>query len=326
MQIPQNVTTLAGSLQWGSADGTGALAQFDSPEGVAVDAAGNVYVAEYGNHTIRKITAAGVVTTLAGAGHSGYADDTGSNALFSYPEALTVDADGNVYVADTWNYRIRKVTPAGVVTTIAGSGTPAVVDGTGSNASFSEPVGIAVDSTGNLYVTDKNTIRKITSAGVVTTIAGNSGIQSSSDGTGLAASFNRPTGISIDASGNLYIADLNSSLIRKMTPAGVVTTIAGSGTAGYADGTGSAASFNYPTGVTVDAAGNVFVADNSNHMIRMITSAGVVTTLAGSTTSGYAEGTGATARFKYPYGVSINANGLLYVADRNNWTIRKIAP
>jgi sugar lactone lactonase YvrE len=326
VQIPLNVTTLAGSLQWGYADGTGALAKFDSPAGVAVDAAGNVYVSEYANHTIRKITAAGVVTTLAGSGSRGDADGTGSSASFGYPEALTVDANGNVYVADTWNYRIRKVTPEGVVTTIAGSGTRAVVDGTGLEASFHEPLGIAVDSNGNLFVTDNHTIRKITSAGVVTTIAGVYRNPGFSDGTGVAASFFRPTGISIDASGNLYIADTNNNLIRKMTPAGVVTTIAGSVSPGYADGTGAAALFSYPTGVTVDAAGNLFVADNWNHMIRMITAAGVVTTLAGSTTSGYAEGTGATARFNYPFGVSINSNGLLYVTDRDNRTIRKIAP
>lgn len=326
VQIPQVVTTLAGSPLAGSADGTGASAQFRWPQGVAVDTAGNVYVSDADNNTIRKITAAGVVTTLAGAVDYGYADGTGSSAMFTGPGALTVDANGNVYVADTYNFRIRKVTPEGVVTTIAGSDATIPADGTGSGASFYSPVGIVVDATGNLFVTDNHTIRKITPAGVVTTIAGVYGTSGSSDGTGVDASFNNPTGISIDANGNLYIADTNNSLIRKMTPAGVVTTIAGSGTAAYADGTGPAASFFYPTGVTVDAAGNVFVADNWNHMIRMITAAGVVTTLAGSTTPGYAEGTGATASFRYPYGVSINTNGLLYVTDRNNNVIRQVAP
>ena len=266
------VTTLAGGTT-GSADGTNSTAQFASPTGVAVDSDGNVYVADLGNHTIRKITPAGVVTTLAGlAGYMGSVDGTNSAARFADPSGVAVDADGNVYVADTGNYTIRKVTPGGVVTTLAGlAGHSASVDGTGSDARFGYPTGVAVDSIGNVYVVDNyyHTIRKIAPGNIVTTFAGLAGVLGSADGTGSAARFFYPYGVAVDSAGNVYVADTDNATIRKITPDRVVTTLAGlAGRAGGVDGTGSAARFYYPHGVTVDSAGNVYVADYENYTIR----------------------------------------------------------
>jgi len=327
------VTTLAGSAGvFGSADGTGAAASFNFPRGVATDSSGNVYVADTFNSTIRKITPAGVVTTLAGsAGVGGSADGTGAAARFNLPRGVATDSSGNVYVADSSNSTIRKITPAGVVTTLAGSaGVFGSADGTGAAASFTSPYGVATDSSGNVYVadTDNSTIRKITPAGVVTTVAGSAGVFGSADGTGAAARFNNPIGVATDSSGNVYVADTNNHTIRKITPAGAVTTLAGSaGVIGSADGTGAAASFNRPFGVATDSSGNVYVADLSNHTIRKITPAGVVTTLAGSAGfSGSTDGTGAAARFNFPIGVATDSSGNVYVADLSNHTIRKITP
>ena len=324
------VTTLAGSAPFnGSVDGTGSAARFGYPAGVAVDSAGNVYVGDGDNNLIRKITPAGVVTMLAGtAGPAGSVDGTGAAARFSNPNGVAVDTAGNVYVADTYNHTIRKITPAGVVTTVAGTaGTQGSADGTGPAAQFRNPRGVAVDGAGNLYVTDTSNqlIRMITPAGVVTTLAGSVGATANVDGTGSAARFQNPWGIAVDSAGNLYVGGFYNQTIRKVTPAGVVTTLAGTAdTVGSADGTGLAAQFNYPSGVAVDAAGNVYVTDTFNHTIRQVTSAGVVTTVAGlAGASGSADGTSA-ARFSSPYGITVDSIGNLYVADYGNHTIRKI--
>jgi len=327
------VTTLAGSAgNSGSTDGTGSAAMFYRPNGVAVDSAGNVYVADNDNHTIRKVTSAGVVTTLAGsAGNSGSTDGTGSAARFCYPSGVAVDSAGNVYVADCINHTIRKVTSAGMVTTIAGSArNSGSTDGTGSAARFRYPNGVAVDSAGNVYVGDAGnyTIRKVTSAGVVTTIAGSAGNSGSTDGTGSAARFDYPCGVAVDSAGNVYVADNSGHTIRKVTSAGVVTTLAGSaGRSGSTDGTGSDARFRYPNGVAVDGAGNVYVGDTGNDTIRKVTSAGVVTTIAGSAgRSGSIDGTGSDARFNSPHGVVVDSAGNVYVGDTGNDTIRKMTP
>jgi streptogramin lyase len=327
------VTTLAGTAGVsGSTDGTGSAASFYYPARVATDASGNVYVADSGNNTIRKITPAGVVTTLAGtAGASGSADGTGPEARLNSPTGVATDVSGNVYVADYGNNTIRKITPAGVVTTLAGTaGTRGSNDGTGAESRFSNPDGVATDASGNVYVTDSsnNTIRKISPAGVVTTLAGTAGTRGSNDGTGAEASFNGSRGVATDASGNVYVADSFNSAIRKITPAGVVTTLAGTpGVEGSVDGTGAAARFSGPRGVTLDASGNIYVADRTNQTIRKITPAGVVTTLAGTAGSlGIDDGTGAAARFAFPYGVATDAGGNVYVTDSLNYTIRKITP
>ncbi len=313
------VTTLAGSTQ-GYADDTGAAAQFSGSTGVAVDAAGNVYVADNYNHRIRKVSPTGVVTTLAGS-TQGYADGTGAAAQCNNPSGVAVDVAGNVYVADWGNNRIRKVSPAGVVTTLAGS-TQGYADGTGAAAKFDGPVGVAVDAAGNVYAADSSNRRicKVSPAGVVTTLAGST--KGYADGTGAAAKFDDPAGVAVDASGNVYVADWGNNRIRKVSPVGVVTTLAGS-TRGYSDGTGASAKFSNPTGVAVDEAGNVYVADWGNNRIRKVSPAGVVTTLAGST-KGYADGTGAAAQFSLPKAVAIDGAGTIYVGDHGNHRIRKI--
>ena len=316
------VSTLAGSGTAGFANETGAAAQFNYPRGVAVDASGNVYVADVTNNRIRKISSAGKVTTLAGSGTSGNANGTGVAAQFNFPYDVAIDASGNVYVTDYMNDRIRKITPAGVVTTFAG-GSEGFADGTGAAAQFNGPIGIALDASGNLFVADywNNRIRKITSAGVVTTFAGST--EGSDDGTGTAAKFNLPCGIAVDASGNMYVADRGNNRIRKITSSGVVTTLAGS-TKGFADGTGTAAKFDSPAGIAVDASGNVYVGDEFNHRIRKITSTGVVSTFVGNGTVGFTDGAGATVQFQNPFGVTLDASGNLYVGDTYNHSIRKI--
>ena len=330
------VTTFAGTVGVaGDADGTGTSASFNQPYGVAVDASGNVYVADQFNHVIRKITSAGVVTTLAGtAGVIGNLDGTGAAASFNHPTGVAVDASGNVYVADKDNSVIRKITSAGVVTTLAGSalGTSGFNDDpVGANALFDTPFGVAVDSTGNVYVSDtgNHVIRKITSAGAVTTLAGSAGTSGSSDDpVGANARFAGPQGIAVDASGNVYVGDYGNKIIRKITSAGAVTTLAGTARVdGAVDATGAAASFSTPNGVAVDSNGNVYVADSLNFTIRKITSAGVVTTLAGTAgVFGNLDGTGAAASFGSVYGVAVDALGTVYAADTSSHTIRKISP
>ncbi|MBI3521048.1 MAG: T9SS type A sorting domain-containing protein [Bacteroidetes bacterium] len=265
------VTTLAGSGIVGQMNGIGTAASFNFPLGMCTDAAGNIYIADDANNKIRKITPAGVVTTFAGSGVTGQADGVGTAASFNRPSGICIDAAGNFYVADEVNNKIRKITAAGVVTTLAGSGILGQTDGIGTAASFSYPgMGICADGAGNIYVTDQNKIRKITAAGVVTTLAG-SGISGQTDGIGTAASFFAPRGICIDASGNLYVADSFNRRIRKITPAGVVSTIAGSDD-GYIDAIGTAAKFQWPLGICIDATGNLYVADGGNNSIRKIQS------------------------------------------------------
>ncbi len=214
------VSTLAGTGSLGSEDGPGDNARFNGPTGVAVDSSGNVYVADAGNHTIRKITSAGEVSTLAGVARNAGSDDgIGADARLNNPTGIAVDSTGNVYVAERDNQTIRKITSAGDVTTLAGTSLiTGSGNGTGTDASFNAPTGVAVDSAGNVYVADtgNHTIRKITSAGEVTTLAGTAGDGGYVDGTGTAASFNNPMGVAVDSSGNVYVADFSNSTIRKI--------------------------------------------------------------------------------------------------------------
>ena len=280
------VTVLAGtSGQTGTADGSGTAARFNDPSGIVVSTDGTLSVSDTANATVRRITSAGIVSTLAGSTSArGNTDATGTAATFSSPMGMGQDAAGNLYVADSINHTIRKVTAAGAVTTLAGNaGVSGSTDGTGSAARFNHPTGIAVDGSGTIYVSDStnNTLRKITSGGVVTTLAGLAGVMGSTDGTGPGALFNNPGGLAVDSVGNVYVADTGNSSVRKITPTGVARLLAGlPGVAGLKDGTGSDAWFNQPKALTVDSSANVFVADTGNATIRKITQAGVVTTLA----------------------------------------------
>ncbi|MBK8477073.1 MAG: SMP-30/gluconolactonase/LRE family protein [Opitutaceae bacterium] len=326
------VTTLAGTAGvLGSADGVGPAAQFYLPRAVAVDRDGNVYVADAGNHTVRKIAASGAaVTTVAGTAEvAGSATGTGAAARFDLPAALAALGDGTLYVTDSRNNVVRKITPAGVVTTFAGVA-PASTNGTGAVARFRQPQALDCDGAGNLYVADAadSVVRRITPAGAVSILAGTAGLTGTADGTGAAARFNQPEGILAATDGTVYVADTLNHTIRKITTAGIVTTLAGTaGEQGDADGSGAAARFRHPQGLAFDNEGNLVVADTFNNMIRRITPAGVVTTVAGTSAAysvGARDGTGPSVQFEHPSAVAVNAAGEIFVADSSNAAIRKV--
>lgn len=292
------------------------------PGGIALDSDGNIYAVQPTSHTVVKIEPDGYTTLLAGSDqNSGSADGTGSSARFNGPEGIVVDSNGNVFVADTNNHIIRKITSAGVVTTFAGTaGIQGSDDGTGPDALFNQPVGLAVDANNNLYVADSfnGAIRKVNPSRVVTTLV--------DQNTGFPLGTT-PVGLTVDSSGNVFVSE-NTGAILKVTPAGVVSLLAGAtGEFGFSDGTGAAARFSSPAGITLGAGGSLYVADQSNHLIRKVSSAGVVTTLAGKpANNGSADSTGNLARFDRPTAGVFDSAGNLYVCDANNNTIRKVSP
>ena len=303
-----NVSTLAGRYA-GENNGTGVSASFDTPQGLFVDNNGNVYVADTYNEKIRKITPAGVVTTIAGNTAIGQPSDY----VFDSPYGIIVDDAGNIFVTnsaiDNSNAQINKISPTGTVTTFI------------ENTVIQYPFGLCRDNVGNMYLADGGAgkIRKITPAGVLTTVAGyNTGYL---DGPGNSAKFNSPKGLCISPTGVIYVADSNNHKIRKISTSGDVTTKTG-GSAGFADGNLSDALFNYPQGICRDDSGNLYVADTYNHRIRKISTAVVVSTLAGST-MGFSDGSGATAKFNYPTSI-VYSNNKLYVADSGGNRIRVI--
>lgn len=344
------VATLAGRgkigpLGGGYADGPALYAQFHDPMGLAIDVDGNLYVSDWVNHRIRMITPRGPVTTVAGSGtpgpYSDILDGPADTARLFGPEGLTVDDQGSVYVADTLNNRIRRISPAGMVTTIAGSGPGTVygfdgahVDGPADTARFNDPSDVAVDTDGVLYVTDRlnHVIRRITPDGQVSTFAG-SGKAGTTDGVGSAASFELPNRIAIDEEGTLYVTEgrfldfgerTYGFRVRKITPDAEVTTLAGTGEPGYRDGPALSAEFDVPIGIDVDAKGNVYVVESGAHRIRRISPDGIVSTVAGSGTAGYADGPVSEANFWYPTDIAVGPSGKLYVADWKNHRIRVI--
>jgi sugar lactone lactonase YvrE len=331
--MPYTISTLAGSLgSTGSANGAGSLASFYNPSGIAVDSSGNIYVADFDNLEIRKVTPSGIVTTFAGQpGVLGGADGPGYAAQFAGPSGLAIDSFGNLYVTDIVYNTIREITPSGMVTTIAGKqGVLGSTDGPGTNAEFASPTGIAVDSGGNLYVADtvNDTVRKIAPSGQVTTLAGSPGVQGGSDGVGSAARFDLPSGIAVDGSENLFVSDYNTSTIRMISPSGSVRTVAGSAYSyGSADGVGSQAQLYGPTGVALDSKGDLFVADSFNQTVRMLQPTGNLATLAGNPlTKGSTDGSGVAANFNNPYAVAVGPKGSIYITDAGNETIRMGKP
>lgn len=312
------VSTLAGNGGSDFIDGLGSAAFFDSPQGITVGAAdGNIYVADSFNSAIRKVTTAGDVVTYSGNGEIGYVDGPIATAQFYAPQSLVTDASGNTYVADYGNNNIRKITPDGVVSTFAGSGDAGYADGTGTKATFNSPRGLAIDGSGNIFVADlgNNLIRKITPAGIVTTFAGSRGASYLDNAVPTSATFNKPNGIAIDANNNIYVAEALNHAIRKITPAGVVTTFAG--------GNKQIALLGGPSAIVFDKSGNLFVADQNGRILE-ITAAKVLKVIAGNGTAGFAEGVGAAGIFNSPQGIAVDASNNVYVADYYNNRIRKI--
>lgn len=327
IDLTGKVTTLAGLDTYGFKDGPGKTAKFFNPNGLSVDSLGNVYVADLSNHRIRKIDPTGNTTTVAGNGTPGHTNGIGSTTQFSHPWGVAIDSFDRIYVADSSNHRIRRMTLPGVVTTLAGSGERGFKNGIGQSAKFYYVGGLAVDAAGNVYVADRGNhrIRKVDSTGKVTTFAG-SGVKGYKDGLRTTAQFHSPEDIAFDSSGNLYVSDFHNNRIRKIDPSGNVTTIAGNGNYGYKNGVGIKAEFNRPEGIAVDKKGNIYVVDRFNQRIRKIDPTGKVTTFAGSGSVGYKDGKGILAEFNYPIGIAIDRNNNVYVTDYDNHRIRKIDP
>lgn len=323
------VSTFAGESD-GFADGTAELARFNDPNSLTVDLQGNLYVGDERNVRIRKIDIDGSVSTLTGSGRSGFRDGSASEAEFHDPPTdsaalgVAVDSNGNVYVADTFNHAIRKVDPNGTVSTLAGAGFRGFRDGSGQNAEFWKPSSLAVDTVGNLYVTDtlNNAIRMVTSEGIVTTLVG--GEPGDNDGLISEARLREPAGIAIDEIGNLWVTEFEGHRIRKIGIDGIVTTVAGNGEAGYVDGQVDQARFSFPSGIAVTSTGDLYITEPGTHVIRRITTAGFVETVAGSIFEGFQNGTGDQAMFRGPLGIAVRNDGSIFVTDSSNHRVRQI--
>jgi streptogramin lyase len=317
-----SVANYAGGANADFVDGNATTARFNEPTGIVADAAGNLYVADLENNSIRKISSGGIVTTVAGDGLAGTVDGQGTAARFNDPIALTIDAAGNLYVADFYSHAIRKITPGGAVTTIVSR---AALPGSIHLPDMELPYGIAVNASGTIYFTERlsNRIRTITTSGLVDVLAGGTAF-GLVDGVGDLARFRAPRGLAIDAAGNLYVADGGNNCIRKITPDRSVTTLAGSGQGGFADGAGASAQFYNPMMVALDAGGNIYVTDNYNDRIRKVTPTGYVTTLAGTGETGSLNGPLRQAQFNHPIGIALNAAGDIYVTETTNNYIKVI--
>jgi gliding motility-associated-like protein len=318
------VTTLAGNNTPALVNGAGIQASFNSPQDVQIGPDGNFYVADAGNHVIRQITPAGVVSTYAGTGASGHADGQRNAARFKSPARIAFDAAGNMFITDREDQTVRKITPAGVVSTYAGiSGTYGK-----TNNTFSGPVGITIDAEGHIYIADSgNGLIREAHDGSITPFAGG-GIKTGifGDGTGPDASFSNPMGITTGIDGNYYVAQAGSeAVIRQLTPAPEVYTIAGSPLYGDWDGGGLASRFSHPTAIATDKYGTFFITDEGNHLIRRMTANFSVSTIAGvSGGAGYVDAIGRQAKFNKPAGLCVDEIGNIYVADAGNNRIRVI--
>ncbi|MGA3235026.1 MAG: hypothetical protein ABSG03_01885 [Bryobacteraceae bacterium] len=329
------ISTIAGSgvFSYSGDGGPATGAQLNAPEALAVDASGNVYIADTDNNVVRQISAAGIIGTIAGNGSAGFGGDGGAAtaAQLSAPQGLAVDASGNVYVSDTANARVRKIS-GGTITTVAGSGTKGYAgDGAAAtSAQLNTPVGLALDKSGNLYITDvsASVVRKVSPGGIITTVAGN-GSQGYSGDTGpaTAAMLNGPQGVAVDASGNLYISDTLNGVIRGVTVSGTISTIAGNGIDGYSGDGGPAisAEFGSPTGIVVDSAANLYIAD-SGARVRKVFASGIITTIAGSGVSGYTGdgGLATAATLNGANGLAVDSTGDIFIADAGNNAVRKL--
>ena len=341
-QSSGSIQTIAGngSPSFTSDGGPANQAALNVPVDVSFDRSGNLFIADQFNHRIRKVTPNGTISTVAGNGSAGFSGDNGPavNAQINTPTGVFADGSGNLYIADVGNQRIRKVDSAGIITTLAGNGAKAYGGdgGPAINASFYNAVRVAVDPSGNVLVADQSNhrIRRITPSGTITTFAGNgagtpaNGAFSGDGGPATSASLNNPTALAVDAAGVVYIADQFNQRIRKVAVDGTITTIAGTGTAGFAGdgGPAAAALLNYPGGITVDAAGNLYFNDDINYRTRQISTNGTITTIAGSGVKDFSGdgGPATSAALNGNFGVALDLLGNLFIADSNNNRIREV--
>jgi sugar lactone lactonase YvrE len=341
MNVParcQIISTIAGNgnAGYGGDGGKAIAAQLNSPLGVALDKNGNIYVADRFNHRIRKVWTDGQITTVAGNGIAGYGGDGGpaDAAALNSPVSVSVDGEGNLYIADLGNQRIRKVDPSGKILTIAGNGTAGFSGdgGAATNAQLNAPRGVCADGAGNILIADagNHCIRKAGASGIITTIAGTPGINGfgGDGGNAAGAKLYGPYCVAADAAGNIYIADVDNQRIRKINTAGIITTVAGTGAGGYSGDGGPAtrAALYEPISVAADGAGNVYIADGWNERIRMVDAAGYISTVAGNGVTGFSGdgGLGTAAKLYHPYSVAVDGEGNIYVADNGNNRVRKV--
>jgi uncharacterized protein (TIGR03437 family) len=334
------ISTVAGNGNAGfSGDGGPATsASLNFPQGVAVDAAGNLFIADSQNDRVRKVSPGGIISTVAGNGSQGFSGDGGpaTSASLNQPFGVAVDAVGNPFIADTANSRVRKVSPGGIISTVAGNGTSGFSGdgGPATSASLYCPFGVAVDAAGNLFIADTYNyrVRKVSPGGIISTVAGNGslGFFSGDGGPATSASLNWPYGVAVDAAGNLFIADYNNYRVRKVSPGGIISTVAGNGAYKFSGDGGPATSapLSHPSGVAVDAAGNLFIADTYNNRVREVTAGGIISTVAGNGSQGFSGdgGPATSASLNQPFGVAVDAVGNPFIADTANSRVRKVSP
>ncbi len=340
----QIISTVAGngSLVYSGDSAAATNASFYYPMGVAVDATGNIYIADALNSVVRKVGTDGNITTVAGTGMAGFGGDggpaTADSAKLNSPAGLAVDIAGNLYIADAGNGRIRMITTFGTISTVAGGGSSTSDGSVATDYSLSAPAGIAFDGAGNMYLTDDGRVYKTVRPGAVTyinIIAGIGGTGFSGDGgPATAALFNEPQGIAVDLAGNVYVADKSNFRIRQINTSGTINSVAGNGDgagSGFGafsgdDGPAISAALNFPTGIAIAPGGSIYIADRNNNRIRLLTPSGTITTIAGNGTSGFGGdgGLAADAKLSAPGSVAVDVNGNLFIADELNNRIRKI--
>jgi len=329
LSINLTIATVAGTPEnsgYDGDEGDATLSHLNLPYGIAVDFNGNLYIADYGCNVIRKVSTNGIIYTVAGNGTCGFSGDNGpaTNACLNMPWGVSVDKDGNIYIADSGNHVIRKVSTNGIISTIAGS--------PGSTEILNFPTGVCVDLDGNVYIADNNNfvIQKLNPGGTMSIVAGIKGSTgySGDGGNATSALLGTPRGVFVDNKDNIFIADYGYNVIRKVNASGIITTIAGTGVAGYSGdgGKASKAKLFAPAGVFVDTQGSIYIADTGNNVVRKILTSGTIITIAGTGTAGYGgdNGDSTSALLNFPSGVCVDSLGNIYIADANNSIIRKV--